>query len=523
MYGQLKRAVLPLQYKTCDRIINVHQQNIVFNDETVKVRPKTFSLLLCFLQNPFQVLSKKQLLDTVWDDVEVNEQVLFQTIRELRQLFGEEEVIKTHPRKGYAWVADVEEAPDKKPPVEEKPAVNEKPPSGNSNETPPLKPARKRPTPLLAFSLSIMVCLVVYFGLVGPQAVSANLQGSLVILPMQNNIQDSDHQWVYLGAMDQLITALQSTEKLAVMNTDYVLEIIKDADITSTPRQQDISRIFEVSGASLVVQSQLSGTTQDYRLKYTFHFKNDKKRGVIFGNNLNDALQQLASKIAVYTGQSLNVPDHQLASEFGNEILVRALELQEKRDDAGAVKLYNTLLQVEPNNVTARRLLARSYLSLSQYDLAKTHLLEAITLTQSHNAIELPRIHLGLAWVEVAQANYDAAKEQLLIADAFAIDNNDWLYRAYIAQLQGLINRTTKQFEQAYSDFDNALSYHGVIQCPIGTSVVLLDLTSLAIVEGKTDKAEQYLNRAASIINNRKLTLLEKRLAHTQKILVDNQ
>ncbi|OUS18629.1 hypothetical protein A9Q97_00715, partial [Rhodospirillales bacterium 47_12_T64] len=47
-------------------------------------------------------------LSTVWDDVTVGEQVLFQTIRELRNLFSGLDVIKTHPRKGYAWVINVE-------------------------------------------------------------------------------------------------------------------------------------------------------------------------------------------------------------------------------------------------------------------------------------------------------------------------------------------------------------------------------------------------------------------------------
>ena len=80
-----------------------------FNDEIIKIRPKTFSLLLMFLKNPYKILSKQVLLETVWDDVEVTEQVLFQTILELRNIFNNKDVIKTHPRKGYAWVTDVEQ------------------------------------------------------------------------------------------------------------------------------------------------------------------------------------------------------------------------------------------------------------------------------------------------------------------------------------------------------------------------------------------------------------------------------
>ena len=87
----------------------MHHQTLLLNGVVTKIRPKTFALLMLFLQHPFKVLSKQMLLDTIWDDVEVSEQVLFQTIRELRQFFVDVEVIKTHPRKGYAWIADVEE------------------------------------------------------------------------------------------------------------------------------------------------------------------------------------------------------------------------------------------------------------------------------------------------------------------------------------------------------------------------------------------------------------------------------
>ena len=467
-----------------------------------------------FLQNPYEVLSKEALLDAVWDDVQVNEQVLFQTMRELRQLFDGEEVIKTHPRKGYAWIVPVEAVPTERMPV----------------DTPPVKIDNSIVKPFrgsfFIACFSMILCLTLYFGYTSTNSYAAKLQGSLVVLPIINNIQDSDHQWVYLGAMDQLISALQSSEKLAVMNTDYVLEILKDADITSAPDPQDIRRIFEISGASLVVQSQLSGATQDYQLKYTFHFKNDIKRGVIFDNNINQALIQLGNKIAVYTGQSLSVSDHQMTSEFGSELLVRALELQEKRDHDGAVKLFNTLLQIEPDNIVARRLLAKSYVGISQLDMAKTQLLEALELIEKSkpkNTAELPRIHYGLAFVEYAQKQPQTATEQLLIADGYAVENNDWLYRAYIAQLLGMVNLSVRQFEQAYAAYNNALTYHGVIQCPIGTSATLMSLSKVAKIQGDLPLATDYLDRAATIIDNRNLTLLKPWLKKEKEKLVNIQ
>ena len=58
-------------------------------------------------------------------------------------------------------------------------------------------------------------------------SVTEKLSGALVILPVINQINDNDHQWVYLGAMDQLISRLKSNNKLVVLSTDYVLTVMK--------------------------------------------------------------------------------------------------------------------------------------------------------------------------------------------------------------------------------------------------------------------------------------------------------
>ena len=100
--------------KTCGRTIDPLKQQISYDGKTTKVRPKTFQLLLQFLNKPRQLISKEELIKAVWDDVEVSEQVLFQTIRELRGLFEGEDIITTQPQKGYIWTAEVYTTKQKK-------------------------------------------------------------------------------------------------------------------------------------------------------------------------------------------------------------------------------------------------------------------------------------------------------------------------------------------------------------------------------------------------------------------------
>ena len=80
-------------------------------NQKIEIRPKTFSRLCFFLNSPQQIISKQSILENVWDDVLVSDQVLFQTIRELRNIFKDTKVIKTIPRKGYCWLLPVEKIP----------------------------------------------------------------------------------------------------------------------------------------------------------------------------------------------------------------------------------------------------------------------------------------------------------------------------------------------------------------------------------------------------------------------------
>ena len=73
----------------------------------LNVRPKTCQLLILLLKNTEQPLSKEQILNEVWAASMVADQVVFQSINEIRQLFGDKGVIKTLPKQGYLWLPTV--------------------------------------------------------------------------------------------------------------------------------------------------------------------------------------------------------------------------------------------------------------------------------------------------------------------------------------------------------------------------------------------------------------------------------
>ncbi len=79
----------------------------------VKLRPKTFEMLRLFAANPGRVLSKQELMEAVWPNVHVGEDSLFQCIRELRTVLGDErrQIIKLAAGGGYRLTVEVEPPP----------------------------------------------------------------------------------------------------------------------------------------------------------------------------------------------------------------------------------------------------------------------------------------------------------------------------------------------------------------------------------------------------------------------------
>jgi TolB-like protein/Flp pilus assembly protein TadD len=78
----------------------------------VALRPKTFDTLVCLVERRGRAVSKNQLLDVVWPDVNVSEEVLTHCIAEARQALGDDSrrprFIKTVSRHGYRFVADLD-------------------------------------------------------------------------------------------------------------------------------------------------------------------------------------------------------------------------------------------------------------------------------------------------------------------------------------------------------------------------------------------------------------------------------
>jgi Tol biopolymer transport system component/DNA-binding winged helix-turn-helix (wHTH) protein len=79
------------------------------------IEPRCMGVLVCLASRPGEVVSRNEILDEIWSDVTVGEEVLTRAVSQLRQVFGDDpknpRFIETIRGGGYRLVAPVEAAP----------------------------------------------------------------------------------------------------------------------------------------------------------------------------------------------------------------------------------------------------------------------------------------------------------------------------------------------------------------------------------------------------------------------------
>ena len=99
-------------YRVGDLTLDVAGRLLVRGEELVTLPPKTFELLIALVEHAPGVVSRRELVDSVWPNEVVNDEALTQRVKLLRRALGDDPKRPTYvasvPRWGYRLVAPVE-------------------------------------------------------------------------------------------------------------------------------------------------------------------------------------------------------------------------------------------------------------------------------------------------------------------------------------------------------------------------------------------------------------------------------
>jgi DNA-binding winged helix-turn-helix (wHTH) protein/TolB-like protein/Tfp pilus assembly protein PilF len=185
--------------------LDVRERTLLLDGRTVALTPKAFDTLIVLIRNQPKVVSKEELLATVWPGTFVEDGILAQNILTLRKVLQNPEWIETVPKRGYRFAINV------MPPV-----------AARAVEPAPASPPASLHFPRWWFSATVIILmLVAAMALVATrwERPKARIR-SLAVLPFRTIDEEPPH--LGLGLADVLINRLGMLSELTVRPTSAV-------------------------------------------------------------------------------------------------------------------------------------------------------------------------------------------------------------------------------------------------------------------------------------------------------------
>jgi adenylate cyclase len=412
---------------------------LLADSREIVLRPKTFALLRCLVENSGRLISKDELFAAVWPNLSVTDDALVQSIGELRRALGDDgpRLIKTIPRRGYRFEAAVSTAgstnlssarsvfrSDVSPPVDQRP-----------------QPAAGARIGFAVVTFAVLVSAGVLWSRLGANWTVLRLPGdsdrpsvrspeigtkpAIAVMPFVNQGDNLTREHLADGLTQDFIYALGRFSALTVMSWNAVLPYKgKPAPPEDIRRALGVRYLIEGNihqiGERVRVTAQLVDAS-DGRVLWSARF--DEALVDVFA--LQDTMTtQIVGALAVRVTQNeqrlvLEKPTESLEA-YGYVLRARpALQRPSRTKNVEARTLLRRAIQLDPGYAAAYAALAETY----HIDVAMGWALPETLGRAEHMANEalshsdsdvrariiLGRIHLYNQRYEQAQAEIDRA------------------------------------------------------------------------------------------------------------------
>jgi adenylate cyclase len=461
-------------------VLDLDRGCLLLDGNEIALRPKAFALLQCLVANAGRLLSKDDLAGAVWPNMAITDDVLVQSIGDLRRALGDDgsRLIKTVPRRGYRFEAAVlslrldssvvatalQDLPtliDPTPPGSSTPHAGHTPADPVDVAAPPCEvinspkqlPAWRdlsavRRSLVGALALAALLVVGMIWTRVGNERVLPGEQKAvavtqktadvaarpaIAILPFVNQSDDAARDYFADGLTQDIINALGRYSDLTVFSWNAVLPF-KGKSVSPAELSGRLGARYHVEGSVRRTGDRVRVATQLV----------DADSRVIWSARLDEALADLfavqdriTTQIAGALAIRLTDIEHQrvLGKPTDNleayDLVLRArpaLQRPDRANLAEARSLLRRALQLDPNYAAAYAALAETYdidVTMGWAEAPAAHLRRAEEMARkalSLNPAEV-RARIILARIHLLYQRYGEAQSE--IDRAIGINPND--------------------------------------------------------------------------------------------------
>lgn len=401
------------EFGTCR--LDVGKKVLWVDGEPAKLPLKAVELLCVLVESAGAVVTKEEIWQRVWTGAFVEETNLTHNIYLLRKAFkdlGEGQFIKTIPRRGYRFVADVRKIPSNDI-ILERHAVTRtliEDISSAENDLTSSADWLKRGA-FAAACIAVVFVAGALFMEVQNRSASGTRIRSIAVLPLNAVDKDSAAAHRGLGLADMLITRLSSLREVVVRPTSAVSQF--------EAQPSDSMTAGKALGVDAVLEGTIYQTGNDVRVTMRLISVSDGK--AVWSGEFDKALQdelrmQNEISLRVADALALNLDPlerRSLTKKYTDnrdayDAYLRGRFLFDRRDPAmypTAIAEFEHAIDLDPNYALAYSGLADVYsMQANDADDSQRHLLYEKATSTLERALaiddELGEAHTSLAWIK---------------------------------------------------------------------------------------------------------------------------
>ena len=435
-------------------VISPRLNSLSQNGHSVRIEPKVMQVLVCLAEEG-DVVSKEKLMQTVWTDTFVTDDVLTRSISELRKIFADNaknpRFIQTIPKGGYRLMLPVSEI---------KPRVVESKPA-----TPPARPSTAGKRKLIPILTAIALSLLLIAYTIGRYNswVKMPKRQVLAVLPFQNLSDDPQQDFFADGLTAEMISQFGkvSSDHLAVIAWSSMSRYKH----TSKPQDQ----IAQELGATYLLDGTVRRSGNHVRI--TAELEQTGARAHVWSNtydgNLEDVLSlqsQVAREIAQEIRLQLTPEDQQRLAKTssidgqGYEYYLKAKSESEAMPRAAEAKAEHlrSAIRLNPRFAPAYITLAMLYRTLASEGFADPEASYSASRAVLAKVLEIdpesPEAHRESGWISWRyEWNFSQADRQF--RRAIALNPND----AQAHEIYSLFLKSMGRFDEALAQSNRAI------------------------------------------------------------------
>ena len=385
----------------------------------IHLDPVVLKLLIYLIANRGRLVTRQELMDTVWGDTVISDSALTKAVARLRKALGDysspHRYLETVRTQGYRFVAPLEEF--------------ERP---NGPETPLRRTSARiirRSTLAGAIAILTLVILALYwFHAPERESPQEEVVRSLAVLPLRNLTGDLEKTYYVDGLQDLLITELAQLPGLRVISRQSTMRYrnspLSTADIAG---ELGVDALVEGSlmreGSEIEVTVQLINSRNDEHL-WAERYTRDISR--VF-----DLISEVANAIGVEIGATAawpeaGGPNHTRVGHVDPRAIdfyalgIMHLDTFTRDGIRSAIEALETAVAIEPKFALAWGQLSAAYAMQGMFGFTMPRESKEKLRAAALQAIKAnPRVaigHAGLGWARFYTGDFDSACESFVEA-----------------------------------------------------------------------------------------------------------